>query len=114
LTEDDDGELILSKEDEEFRIVYDKKTKKKLSFKTKSKKLKEWIKNINDAINEKTPIDEALSYAVSIIEDEDEDDFGEIDDQQVIEVEQNDEFVEDIELVYLKKKMETKRRIVKK
>jgi len=29
LTEDDDGELILSKEDEEFRIVYDKKTKKK-------------------------------------------------------------------------------------
>jgi len=44
-----------------------------------------------------------LSYAVSIIEDEDEDDFGEIDDQQVIEVEQNDEFVEDIELVYLKK-----------
>jgi len=45
-----------------------------------------------------------LSYAVSIIEDEDEDDFGEIDDQQVIEVEQNDEFVEDIELVYLKKK----------
>jgi len=31
LTEDDDGELILSKEDEEFRIVYDKKTKKKIS-----------------------------------------------------------------------------------
>jgi len=81
-----------------------RRRKKKLSFKTKSKKLKEWIKNINDAINEKTPIDEALSYAVSIIEDEDEDDFGEIDDQQVIEVEQNDEFVEDIELVYLKKK----------